>query len=117
MILDLDEMLQWVFIFLLIPSKIISHFLNFNPILVYIFLLISCFVLFTGISLSPIPLKKGRYYLKDLGFIIIILIIPSIIITYILKQEILLFIIYGILSIILLCYVFKKVNKNIIELI
>lgn len=115
--LDLDEILQLGFIFLLIPTKIISHFLNFNPVLVYIFLLSCCFILFVGLSLSPIPYKPGRYYLEDVGSITIILIIPAIIITYIFRYDILFPIIYGILLLISFVYIFKKWSKNIIELV
>lgn len=114
---DLDEILQLGFIFLLIPTKIISYFLNFNPLLVYIFLLSCFFILFVGFSLSPIHNKPGRYNLNDMSSIVIILLIPAIIITYILRYEILFPAIYSILLVISFVYIFKKWSKNIIELV
>jgi hypothetical protein len=81
---NLDDLLIFFLILLLIPSAIIAHFTSFNLLSVYVLLFVSFLSIFTLSHLliykvKPNEIKKvgAKYIVSGLSLLLIVLLIPA----------------------------------------
>jgi len=115
---NLDDLLIFFLILLLIPSIIIAHFTSFNSFLVYILLIISFLSVFILSYLviekvKPSEIKKigSKYVVSGLSLLLIILLIPAALITNLIHLPfVFVYVLLAIVFFIVLAYlVIKKI--------
>ncbi len=81
---NLDDLLIFFLILLLIPSLIIAHFTSFNLFSAYVLLIVSFLSIFTlsyltieKVKLSEIKKVGAKYLVSGLSLLLIVLLIPT----------------------------------------
>jgi len=119
---SLEEMIEFVFLLLLPVSLVISWIIDFSAVLIYFFIIASFLSLFIleGFSYSSEKNREGKreYNLGGNVFssLILIILIASVIITYLLKIEFLFLPLYVILLIGIFGFLFDRWIKGLAKL-
>ncbi len=105
---NLDDLLIFFLILLLIPSLIIAHFTSFNIFSAYVLLIVSFLSLFI-FCVVGINKIKGKYEISKLSLFLVLILIPSVFVANLTKLSF--FLVYGFLVFIfflVLVYLIKK---------
>lgn len=119
---DLDDLLIFFLILLLIPSIIISYFTSFNLFSVYVLLIVSFLSVFTLSHIfikkvvDPEELKKvgAKNIVSGLSMFLIVLLIPAIIIANLVHSPFVFVVVYIISVIVFLIILVRLIIKKII---